>query len=224
MKIARWVVYFLLGLIFLFAVHQITAALFRAHNWKGMEASDWASWIQAIFSVLAIVAAIWVMHWQHEKALMLINLEHQRSVTREEEAQRSETKNVLLALRSELGLFPQVIRQRITNPAQIWPAVNLVTPIYDGLAAKLGLVEDDQLRRAVIGAHANLRSYFRMVDDYSAAARLSHETNGENENFERTKQQLWEVLENDGKENLTNLEHTDKLLSKGIEALKNPIT
>lgn len=45
-----------LAIVLLLAVHQIVSKLFERHGWKGMDASGWAAWIQAIGAIAAI-------HW-----------------------------------------------------------------------------------------------------------------------------------------------------------------
>jgi len=65
MKTAERVVIFVVVAIVLFALHQLTTSLFNAHGWKGMEASDWASWVQAVGSIAAIYGAFQISNKQH---------------------------------------------------------------------------------------------------------------------------------------------------------------
>lgn len=45
-----------LFILFVLATHQIVSLLFARHGWKGMDASGWAAWIQALGAIAAI-------HW-----------------------------------------------------------------------------------------------------------------------------------------------------------------
>lgn len=50
----------------LFAVHQGVNALIKAHNWAGLDSSAWASWVQAVGSVAAIMASFFLFSRQRE--------------------------------------------------------------------------------------------------------------------------------------------------------------
>lgn len=50
----------------LFAMHQGVNALMKAHNWAGLDSSAWASWVQAVGSVAAIMASFFLFSRQRE--------------------------------------------------------------------------------------------------------------------------------------------------------------
>lgn len=51
----------------IFAIHQGISALFAEHGWKGIGASDWAAWVQAVGSIAAIAGAFRIAQRQYEE-------------------------------------------------------------------------------------------------------------------------------------------------------------
>lgn len=77
-----------LGIIVFIAVydaHLFIVWFMKAHNWKGLDAGDWAAWVQGIGSIAAVYTALLVMNRQNENARKL--------------AVEVEAKNVLRRLR-----------------------------------------------------------------------------------------------------------------------------
>lgn len=66
MKFVERAVIALMSLAMLFALHQIVASVMSAHGWEGMKPADWASWVQAVGSIGAIVGT-----WYATKAQLL---------------------------------------------------------------------------------------------------------------------------------------------------------
>jgi hypothetical protein len=67
----------------LFALHQGVNALMKAHNWVGLDASAWASWVQAVGSIAAILGAYHLAQNQHRHDRE-IELAHRQQQTDDE--------------------------------------------------------------------------------------------------------------------------------------------
>lgn len=114
---------------------------------------QWASWVQAIGSIAAIVAAIWISSSQH------------RAAKRREAQQRAEAeRNYLSAARAELAVLWSMYNLRVGNqltehdPAElldtIWPIDHDPFVVYNSNAQMLAEIEDDGLRALLIQTYA----------------------------------------------------------------------
>ena len=65
MKILERAVIALFGLILLLCLVEVIDLWFASHNWKGLDASAWASWVQGIGSIAAIAGAFMIANRQH---------------------------------------------------------------------------------------------------------------------------------------------------------------
>lgn|GEM_PF-5209653 len=111
------------------------------------------AWVQAIGSVLAILAAVWIMHRQHEQ-----------QIKRDEE----EIKNMLFGIRSEIefyyegkikGGIGESITTRIPDGGQFKEITNLSTNssyIYYSQAKNIGKIKNAALRSQIIEAYSSI--------------------------------------------------------------------
>jgi hypothetical protein len=68
MKVLTWVVLALMATAMLVAIHQGVVVLMTSHGWRGLGPADWASWMQAIGSIGAIVGTWLATKMQLEHA------------------------------------------------------------------------------------------------------------------------------------------------------------
>jgi len=135
--------------VFLFICSRIGGAF-------GLTKSDWPGWVQAIGSVCAILAAVWVSYDQHMKA-------RQRDADKETQ----EIKNILKSLRDELAVTAEGFAQNMgalldasndDEPFEFeWQPAEKPFVIFDACASQIGKIENDDLRRDVIRTYAQAR-------------------------------------------------------------------
>jgi hypothetical protein len=151
--------------------------LIRAIAVKNIESSEAAGWMQAIGTVAAIVAAIWVSAEQHR-----------RQVERDEDRERNEVDGVLRSLRTELETSLEFVEggigkdlemsQKGTPFKVIYPVSEDSFKVYSGLIPKLGMIRSDDLRKQIIhtygrchGLILTFRYNNEMVEVFNAANR-----------------------------------------------------
>ena len=124
---------------------------------SGLSASEWASWVQAIGSIAAILAAVWVS-WQQS--------EQQRR--RDQAKDRSTSVGILRCLcnevettilnRMETGILlentPRHEPYRYLTPMSDQPF-----PIFDSLIPQLGCITDDRLQRKIIRTFSRAKNH-----------------------------------------------------------------
>lgn len=121
----------------------------RAYN---LNKSEWAVWVQAIGSILAIGIAVWVPYYQRKQAN---DLDVLRS--------REEARRICLAIRDELQFLqrmftegPNVQALLQLGPNEIFDGIlpDIVPTerfqIYNSVIGRLTLIADDQLRQDII--------------------------------------------------------------------------
>jgi hypothetical protein len=120
--------------------------------------SDWAAWVQAVGSVLAIFVAIWVS-WDQAKT------QRRREIERED----SELTGLLRALRTEISANAENARVAFGTDLEIVTENNpyLCTlpisedpfDIYNGVVPKLGLIRDDALRDQIVRTYGSAKGF-----------------------------------------------------------------
>lgn len=139
-----WVVAFV-------ALTGLSIVLVRA---SGGNAQDWSGWVQAIGSVLAILAAA-----------AFINLEHEKAKVRQKEAEQEDEIRLLKALRTELEVewdqYLHLAGWSLETEDEVlefegkWLVHPSPFPIYRSNASRISLVRSESLRKALIKAYAN---------------------------------------------------------------------
>lgn len=119
---------------------------------------DWSNanapaWFQAVFSVIAILAAVGVAYWQNEA---------QRR--RNDESEQSELRGLLRSLCAELTVSLQQLEHRIGPDIRgkelgqpflfTFPLTENPFHIYDALIPKIGTIKDIALQHAIIRTYA----------------------------------------------------------------------
>lgn len=139
----------------------LCASAYMRHPATNSEAV--AAWVQAVGSIGAILAAIWVSHKQYRD-------------TRELEAQRaaestakelSETVAFVQAIREELrsiwfGYSSDTRKRLLTVPQgeyldHIYPVSSDAFTIYNGSSSRVGKVPDAELRRLIVVVYAQAK-------------------------------------------------------------------
>ncbi|MEN4918234.1 hypothetical protein ABE485_06145 [Achromobacter spanius] len=137
-------------------------------TWSEVQGQTWAAWVQAIGSIAAIVAAIWIASEQH------------RTTEKREKAQRDEaSRNYLCSTRDELSVLWGMYSSRVGamleahDPSTwldiIWPIDHDPFVVYNSNAQMLAQVNDDQLRAMIIQTYAQgkgLISTWRMHNGF----------------------------------------------------------
>jgi hypothetical protein len=145
----------------------------------GLSKSDWAAWVQAVGSIIAIAIAIWVPYKQKQDA-----------AAADVKDRHEEARRVCLAIRDELTMLqrlftdgPNVSALLAIPPGEIFnrvlPSVDPIErfPIYGAVIGRLTMIDDDQLRQDIISAyewatgliHAGMQNN-RMLAELSEAA------------------------------------------------------
>lgn len=118
---------------------------------------DWPSWIQAVGSIAAILAAVWVSSDQ---------VEQQRQ--REAERESAEIASILSILNAEVEtslkyiereISPVLADTKVGNPIKYtFRMPEYPFPIFDALIPKLGIIPSPALQRQIIHAFAQAKS------------------------------------------------------------------
>ncbi|WP_063580976.1 hypothetical protein [Achromobacter ruhlandii] len=135
------------GLLFVFGV---LLAVFASNPPEKSE--QWASWVQAWGSLVAIGVAIWVPKDQYDKAAQL----------RAKDA-KDEVRNFLAGVREELLVTWEVYMRQVgqaveeTGPDEAvewtWPVPDNPFKVYAATVGMIGRVPEDQLRNAVMSTY-----------------------------------------------------------------------
>ncbi|WP_250450707.1 hypothetical protein [Caballeronia sp. ATUFL_M2_KS44] len=117
-----------------------------------LTSQDLAAWVQAIGSIGAILAAIWVLHRQHEQ---------------DKETEWREVRAFVAAVREELQVTLQNYehtRKRLLAVADgdffafIFPATSEAAfTFYNNASAQVGKIPDADLRRMIVTAYAQAK-------------------------------------------------------------------
>jgi hypothetical protein len=113
---------------------------------------DVAAWVQAVGSIGAIIAAIWILRQQSNKA---------------RDDDEAETRAFVQAVREELGTFWEGYDLNIRADLKkvghdeylnvIYPPSADVFTIYNGSSSRVGKVPDAELRRLIVGVYARFK-------------------------------------------------------------------
>jgi hypothetical protein len=186
--------YLIGGLILIFGVIDLVI-LGRAFD---LGKADWAAWVQAVGSIGAILAAVWVSYNQHEK---------QREIAKQRETE--EVLGMLYSLRSEIETSIQSIESDIgARLAEIpgpefnvtYPVSDNPFPIYTGLIPKLGMIRPHQVRKQIVLTYAlaqglvmTFRLNNQLIDEHEAASNAPLHGSQESKDS-KTADQAWHRL------------------------------
>jgi ABC-type nickel/cobalt efflux system permease component RcnA len=142
----------------------------------GLSRDQWAAWVQAVGSVLAILVAVWVSWHQSEQQRI-----HQA------EAERAEVAGVLRSLRAEvettLSYAGNHIAERLDSVRPgapitfVFPLPEYPFPIFDALIPKLGLIPEAQLQRQIVDTFSAAKGLALTIhhnNDLSEALAVAH--------------------------------------------------
>jgi hypothetical protein len=199
MKIFRNVLEGLFGLVALALVCVFLSITFS-------RVTDIPAWVQAVGSVAAIVAAVWIM-----------KNDHKETRRRETDAQRDRTRYILSAIKSEIDLYIQPLSEMTSERFSSWPTMEISFPIYEACAGDIGTIADDYLRHRVIAAYAEIRSLIWGINNYSAII-LAARREGMNQ-YATEEHAVWTELYRLGRETPRSLAEVCKLLTQAVEKL-----
>jgi hypothetical protein len=124
--------------------------------WHELQAADWAAWVQAIGSIAAILAAVWVSYDQQTK-----------QKKRDDVRDRDDLLHMLRSIRDELWITYTASKERngkLIEESKAGtpfffkiPFTERPFPIYDSYVSKLGRIPDDDLRKRIIVGHGRAR-------------------------------------------------------------------
>ncbi|MFM0135679.1 hypothetical protein [Caballeronia grimmiae] len=118
-----------------------------------LESQDLAAWVQAIGSIGAIGAAVWVLHRQHEQ---------------DKETERQEVRAFVASVREELATMwamYEIDMRPLLNAVKpgeyldvVFPGSQDVFTIYNNASAQVGRVPDEELRQLIVIVYALAKS------------------------------------------------------------------
>jgi hypothetical protein len=125
-------------------------------NKLGLDANTWPAWVQAIGSIAAILAAVWVSYDQQTK-----------QTKRDEERERDDLRHMLQSIRDELWITYTAAKERngkLIEESKAGtpfffkiPFTDRPFPIFNSCVSKLGRIPDDELRKLIIVGHGRAR-------------------------------------------------------------------
>jgi hypothetical protein len=175
------------------------------------DVNDLPAWVQAVFSVVAIATAIWIMKFQHDEARVAAI-----------SAQRDRTRYVLTAIQSELDVFPDPLIEMTTDRFASWPTIEITFPVYESCAGEIGNVDDQYLRHRVIAAYAGIRSLLAGINSYSTLAQHFVEQENISPSLGKREQSMWAQLYQNARDIYKDLKEVDELLKVAIDKLNQP--
>jgi hypothetical protein len=173
-----------------------------------------AAWVQAIGSIGAILAAVWVANYQYERA---------------RRDDHEETKAFVGAVVEELKTIWQGYsadtRQRLWEVKDegfldlVYPVTSDAFTIYNGASVRVGKVDDPELRRLIVHVYAQAKgivSSYQLNNEMVRAFWQSHAAMGAHDNIAiaKAKKQQANLVEYARK-----LKGRDKLLERDLKAL-----
>lgn len=138
------------------------------------QSAAWAAWVQAIGSIGAILAAIYVVRLQHEKAV-------ERALSDQREAEKRLIKALGMELALEWNQYVDLAGRHIANMSDgsalcyKWAPPAAPFPIYRSSARMVGLISDPKIGQNLITAFSNVERLYlayrennRCLDDLVA--------------------------------------------------------
>lgn len=121
-----------------------------------------ASWLQAVGAIIAIAIAIWVPYLQRRQALGAMKA-----------AELDQVRHVLRNLLDEMIIITSGFKEGNGKKLMdvidgqpfnaIIPIMERPFPIFDASASKLGLIQNDELRRHIITAYSRANGFISSV-------------------------------------------------------------
>jgi len=106
------------GVCFAADFHLLVTALVQEHNWIRMDASAWAAWVQAIGSIAAIIAAIWLMRHQTDAAAKLVAKTELLAQLRTVRTLGVAIEQICMELENAVGYLDRIGFQNAEDPEQ----------------------------------------------------------------------------------------------------------
>lgn len=144
MKYIEWLCWSIVSVFAVTDCYWILLDLFEIWGWQEPDAGDWAAWVQAIGSIAAIGAAIFVMRKQNQHALDIVAETDRRAARRRAEAVQAIVDAAALQILGwtsvlESGRDPQGVVASITKDPAFLEAEKAISaiPLHDLGAYKL---------------------------------------------------------------------------------------
>ncbi len=121
------------------------------------DSSDWASWVQAIGSIGAILVAVWVLYQQNKE-----------SIRREDK----EVKQIILSLRDEVSILKKefslrnmdILMRDSEGPYLMRnPISEGVFMVYTSTASQIGKIKNDKLRKQIVATYARAYGFIQSL-------------------------------------------------------------
>jgi hypothetical protein len=157
--------------------------------WSQLSRSDWAAWVQAVGSIGAILAAVWVSYNQHEKQMEVAKQRVTEEILGMLYSLRSEIETSIQSIQDNIGVL---LSQPAATPAfrTTYPVSDNPFAIYSGLIPKLGMIPDHNIRNQIVLCYTKAQSLvltFRynnqLVDEYEAAEDAAKKTGHPHDNL-----------------------------------------
>lgn len=145
--------------------------------------SELPAWVQAVGSVAAIFAAIWVAHLHHNNNIRLHQLQEKSRAAEIKNAEKTEVGRILQALVDEVSVriaqFEIVLGEKLDACSSMSePYFNYYSnmptnpfPVYQALLPRLPLIEDIAVRQKIVRCYAVLEALVLTIETNSMFAR-----------------------------------------------------
>jgi hypothetical protein len=123
----------IVGIFFLIEFVDVT---FERHNWQRLDASGWASWVQAVGSIAALGIAIYVMSRQNAHAANLVIDADRRATLRRVNSVHA----ILSRYSAQLGIAAQSLRAHIgrtNNQAEFKRSLKAALQVVENMPVSL---------------------------------------------------------------------------------------
>lgn len=146
---------------------------------------EWAAWVQAVGSVLAILVAVAVSYWQHKAQDRRDQLREAKDVENMLNSIHDEIEILWLGFNEKIG--ETLLQSEPGVPfAVTWPAPDRPFIIYEGHIDRISMVQDADIRKAIIVTYARadgLLQSFRMnnalIQKYENAKKYDMDVSGQ---------------------------------------------
>jgi hypothetical protein len=118
---------------------------------------DWPAWVQAVGSISAILAAIWVNHDQGRQQQLRDAVREKAEVVGTLRSLLAEVQTTLIYLDNQMG--PTLQAKKAGHPIRsVFSLPEYPFPVFEGLIPKLGAIPDGELLKEIFHSYGYARS------------------------------------------------------------------
>lgn len=172
----------------------LLVALICIGRLNNLNAEGWASWVQAVGSIAAILVAVEVARNQNIEALRRSAAEKEDLEMKEIQRSKEALRGLLLGIRAEIETALKTVENRVGKQIdEIEVGIGFLYkfsisensfPVFSAMLPSFGLIADHSLRVRIIHAYSSARSLIlsfqmnnEMLDAYEAAIAAAKKNN-----------------------------------------------